>query len=170
MGVWGADAKARNESALETAIRWLNPTAKQAFYGAAASRTIARRTWNGCAFNAGGEELGINGVKSVAKAAEVFGIKPYTVQKFIVAWDSLTGTDEHANNTLQELILKVGLFTPAGSRGLRKIVVKVFDSTMDQSEERATEIQNLVADETVTDSQLHELIEGYSEAAELLCV
>lgn len=163
MGIW--KPQQTQSTAFENAVRWLNPAAKQAFYGAAASRTIARRTWNGCAFNAGGEELGIKGVSSVAKAAEVFDLPEKSVSNFIKHWDALSGTDIQCNEMLKDAILKVGLFSPRGSKRLRTLVFKA----QTESESAAlAQIENIVCDPEITDEQLYNMIEGMQEAMELM--
>src|SRR5689334_14400274 len=48
---------------------------KQAMFAAASTRLIKRKTWNGCAFNAAGVEVGKNdSVQSIDVAAKTFGV------------------------------------------------------------------------------------------------
>lgn len=105
---------------LEGAVMTLNSKAKKAFYGAARRKgTISRGTWNGCAFNAGAEEIGINGIQNFATAAKAMGVSEFTVTKFIKAWDGTIqedhpeyhATDKGATDYLVTLLEKAGLFT-----------------------------------------------------------
>jgi hypothetical protein len=149
----------------ENAVRWLNPAAKQAFYAAAASRTINRGTWNGCAFNAGGEVIGRNDVTSVSRAAEAFDMPAKSVSNFIRQWDSLRGSDEEANRMLREAIERVGLFSPRGVLRLRTLTF----TAQDEEEKAAFEkIDSLVSDPSITDEDLWTLIDGCKEAMELI--
>lgn len=149
----------------ENSVRWLTPKAKQAFYAAAASRTIKRGTWNGCAFNAGGAELGVNNVSSVGKAAEVFEMPAKSVSNFIRQWDGLKGSDEDANRRLREAIEKVGLFSPRGVLRLRTLAF----TAQDEVEQAAFEtIDSLVSNPEITDEQLWQMIDGCKEAMELI--
>lgn len=100
---------------LEEAIAELNDAARQAFYTAASKRTIKRGTWNGCAFNAAGEEVG-QVVRSTVTAAKAFGVSPTVVSNFISAWDSSTSrfkTDEEATAFLIKCIDEAGLHKDA---------------------------------------------------------
>lgn len=162
MGQWGA-------SPLTKAVCDLNPQAKQAFYAAAASRTINRGTWNGCAFNAGGESLGVKGVSSVQKAAEVFDLPISVVSRFIHAWDKVTGTPEEATQLLRDAITEVGLFSPAGVAKIKSFSVKVFEAQMEQEVAALNNIDELVSDETITDDDLFAMIDGFKEAMEVFC-
>lgn len=156
MGKWGL-------TPFESSVRWLSPKAKQAFYAAAASRTIRQGTWNGCAFNAGAENLGVSGVSSISRAAEVFEMPEKSVSNFIRQWDQL-----HAENPtarLREAIEAVGLFSPRGTLRLRKLIF----AAQNAEEQKAFEhIDQVVSDETVTDEMIWEMIEGSKEAMELI--
>jgi len=95
---------------LEEAVANLNSKAKQAFYTAAKKKTIKRGTWNGCAFNAAGEEVQ-QVVSSTTKAAQVFGLPTSAVSSFISAWDSSKFTnDEEATAFLISCLEKAGLY------------------------------------------------------------
>lgn len=150
----------------ERAVSWLNPEAKQAFYAAAASRTIKRGTWNGCAFNAGGEEIGIVGVKNYQAAAAAFDLPVKSVMNFIAQWDQLPGNDEACNQRLRETIAKVGLFSPRGVFRLRSLVFKAQETEKEVA--IFEQIDRYVSDPDITDDELHSLIDGYKEASELI--
>lgn len=105
---------------LEAAVMALNSKAKKAFYGAARRlNVISRGTWNGCAFNAGAAELGIEGIDTFAAAAKAMGVSHHTVTKFISAWDGTAypgaieyhATDKGATDYLVSLLEKAGLFS-----------------------------------------------------------
>lgn len=159
MAKWGSDGFASGSS-LEGTIRQLNPKAKQAMYGAARANTIKKRTWNGCAFNAAGMQLGgsINEtISSSERAAEVFGLSVSVVHKFISAWDALPGTDEESTKELIQTLEKVGLFSEASetrlARTIRVTLYKSLESELRDQLEAAFE---------------EETIEGVCEARELL--
>lgn len=96
---------------LKGAIDRLSPKAKQAFYAASLSGPIHRGTWNGCAFNVGGKEIG-NDVYSIETAAIVFEMKPVDVSNFISYWDNfrhdLSNVD--ATDLLRDYLLESGLY------------------------------------------------------------
>lgn len=103
-------AGAVSTNSLYNAVMRLPSSAKKAMYAAAASRTIKRSTWNGCAFNAGGIEIGNENVNSFEAAAEAFKCPVKVVRAFISAWDGLEGTDDYCNGLLRETLESVGLF------------------------------------------------------------
>lgn len=98
-------------SLLSAPIARFNPQLKQAMYAAANRGIIRRGTWDGCAFNQAGVEVGDSGISSVTLAAKRFGLPARTVAFFINTWDRLTGTDEEATEALKEAILRAGLFS-----------------------------------------------------------
>jgi len=101
---------------------------KQAMFAAVSTRIIRRKTWNGCALNAAGMEVGKEGsVSSIEVAAKTFGITQAAVKQFINIWDALPGTDEMANATLRDCIEKAGLFVEPGQKMPRIIRVKVYE-------------------------------------------
>lgn len=110
-------------STLEQAVAKLNPKAKQAMFSAATHGLIKRGTWNGCAFNAGGIEIGNKHVSTIEAAAEAFGCSRQVVSDFICVWDQLPGTDTSATAQLRETIERVGLFSePSTAKKLVGIV------------------------------------------------
>lgn len=125
-------------SALTVAVRSLSPKAKQAMFAASQKDDFARGTWNGCAFNKASYNLGGN-VGSVDAAAALFGMTARAVAKFITAWDGYakTETDPHkATALLREEIEAAGLFSPAQSSRVTKIVTTVeYESTMEKFQE-----------------------------------
>lgn len=131
---WGANELGSPKvTTLEEAVSKLNPAAKQAMYGAANKGLIRRGTWDGCAFNAGGKEVG-KPVHSFQAAAMAFKLPVEIVHKFIMIWDRISGSDESATEKLKAAILKAGLFTEpnesAGRRILRETVYKSYETRM----------------------------------------
>jgi|KBSMisStandDraft_5_1062788.scaffolds.fasta_scaffold03491_5 hypothetical protein len=163
MGKWGADefvltVNLKDHGALYTAVQNLNAKARQAFYGAAMKKgNIAQGTWNGCAFNAGGDYVGVDGIHSYEAAAEVFGLTPYVVQSFISAWDSYRPKDGRtATEHLIEMLEKVGLFKDNPSIDITTYRYRVYTSEETRMiEELRAEIEN------------GELLEGMNEACDL---
>ena len=88
----------------------LSAKAKQAMYAAASARKISQGTWNGCAFNQAGWEVGNNNVSSVSAAASAFGCSMKAVSDFISAWDGLPQRGDDATGILRETLEEVGLF------------------------------------------------------------
>ena len=84
--------------------------AKQAMYAAASARTIRQGTWNGCAFNQAGWEIGNKMVDSYGAAASAFKCSLKVVQAFISAWDGLDVRGDEATTRLRETLEEVGLF------------------------------------------------------------
>jgi hypothetical protein len=142
---------------LYNVIRPLNPETKKAMFAAATHNMIKRGTWNGCAFNAGGLEVGDASISSYAKAAEVFNLPEVAVANFIRVWDQLKGTDEECTQLLREAIEKVGIYTEPNAKRATRIERKiVFKSLATQLEE----IEKELAADT---------IENVDEMAQLLC-
>jgi len=166
MGKWGADEflvslDFKSHGALFDAIKSLNSKAKQAFYGAALKRGyIAQKTWNGCAFNAGGDFIGHDNVGSIQIAAEKFGLTTYVVGRFIEAWDNFQSPDEKTpTEHLMEMIEKIGLFTDNPSVRITTYQYRVYTSQETQMiEELRREIES------------GEFLEGMQEAEDLLTV
>jgi hypothetical protein len=101
---------------------------KQAIFAATSRTTIKRRTWDGCALNAAGFEVGKQGsVDNMEAASKAFGIDQGLVALFITKWDSLPGTDESCTQKLREVIEKAGLFSgPRTRRRTRTVQSRVF--------------------------------------------
>jgi hypothetical protein len=163
---WGVNELGSVPSSLDSVVGKLNPAAKQAMYAAANKGLIARKTWDGCAFNAGGLEVGKN-VSSYLAASQAFGLDQQVVENFIYCWDGLPGSDYEATEALKEAILKAGLFTePNESKGrriLRETVYKSFETKQREA------FESLVADLDMDDVD-HELVQDIHSAAELLSV
>jgi hypothetical protein len=102
--------KASGYPNLYQAIMRLPAKAKQAMYAAASARKISQGTWNGCAFNAGGMEIGNANIHSYEAAAAAFDCSIKVVQAFIAAWDGLPERGDHATRVLRETLEEVGLF------------------------------------------------------------
>lgn len=132
MGNWGSDNFLGNKvgaSSLEGIINEFPSGLKQAMFAAASTKVIKRQTWDGCALNAAGFEVGKNNqVSSISTAAQAFGITQSQVGIFIRCWDSLPGTDEECTIKLREMIEKAGLFTEPGQKPPRIIRVKVYEN------------------------------------------
>lgn len=143
----------------ENSVRWLSPEAKKAMYAAAAGNLIKRGTWDGCAFNQGGIEIGNKQVTSYQAAAKAFNMPEKSVVGFIRQWDSLQGTDEECTAALREAIEKVGIFSPRGS--IRVVNIQVYKSQAAQDVVEA-ELQQMIADGKAAD------VEFAQEAAFLL--
>ena len=151
MGQWGA-GNIGGLSPLESAVYQLNPQAKQAMYAAAQKSIINKGTWNGCAFNAAGKENG-DYITSTTYAAEVFGLDESAVAIFINAWDS--GSED--TEALKEILVRVGLYTEAGSPKPKRVMFRKYTSW----ETRMKEELDINIEQDI-------LPEGTEEAAELL--
>ncbi|MDQ4130281.1 MAG: hypothetical protein M3133_04720 [Actinomycetota bacterium] len=105
---------------------WVNPlvpvvrplpyTGRQAMYAAANAGLLRRGTWNGCAFNRAGTQLG-QLVTSAGEAALVLGTTVPVVRRFIRVWDGLRGSEERCTQLLREALEEVGLVPPAPAPG-----------------------------------------------------
>ena len=130
------------DKSLDSAVKMLHAKTKQAFFGAIARNgIIKRRTWNGCAFNAGSMEQEILGntvldVHSVQDAALAFGESPAVIRRFIYAWDQSNYiSDQEATQALREMLIQAGLFNDPDTPGIEKrekriVVQSVFASTL----------------------------------------
>lgn len=137
----------------------LSAKAKQAMYAAASARTIRQGTWNGCAFNQAGVEIGNGQVSSVSAAAEAFGCTMKAVSAFIQAWDSMPERGDEATGILRETLEEVGLFNEP-TRAIRII------RTVEWKSEQTKLVEEFRAQMESPDF----CIEGLAEAAELLGV
>lgn len=167
MRTWGANELGQKPrvTTLEGAIAQLNPKAKQAMYAAANKGLIAQGTWNGCAFNKGGIEVGSNLVSSVPAAAAVFGLEERVVSQFIHHWDLLKVPNP--TEYLKEALLKAGLFTePNESKGRRILRETVYKSMETRKRE---EFEAIVAGLDLDDTE-HELVSDIHTVKELLAV
>lgn len=138
LGQWGSEfinagKKPAPSSTLEAAVADLNSKTKRAFYSAILrTGTLARKTWDGCAYNQGGIELGDKTINSSAAAAELFECDVTVVGRFINAWDSFRPdySDKQATQALLEILEKVGILNeptkaekPKGEKRSYRIVV-----------------------------------------------
>lgn len=94
---------------LTDVVRDLPPGARRAMYAAANRGLLSRGSWNGCAFNRAGREVG-RSVWSVAQAARVLETNEATVRHFIRKWDRLRGSDASCTQLLREALEEAGLF------------------------------------------------------------
>lgn len=117
------DKPAPPGNTLVAVVRPLNSKTKCAMFAAARAGTIARRTWDGCAFNAASKELGFS-VSSSAVAAGVFGVDKAHVERFIKAWDAIPEgvPDRTATAKLIEALEYVGIFTEPNTRKATRII------------------------------------------------
>lgn len=138
MGNWGSQnfGSAEKDSLLN-ACRVLSSKAKQAMYGAAQTQIIAQGTWNGCAFNAAGNEINYKqDVTDYEVAAEAFQMPVENVRKFIHTWDRLRHQNiegRQATDLLIKCLTEVGVFTDPGE--IPKKPVRVFNVTVYESED-----------------------------------
>lgn len=121
--ITGLNFKSGSDTSFEHSVAMLPPKVKQAFYTVAQRKgVLSRGTWNGCAFNAAGGELGQE-IKSVATAMQVFGASKFVVESFIRAWDQTKfrhgwERDFTATAKLMSLLEKIGLNTPPAQAGV----------------------------------------------------
>lgn len=152
MGNWGSENFAGTSGgSLQQVIDQFPSKLKQAMFAAASRGPIARRTWNNCAMNAAGFEVGTTKeVRSLATAAEAFSIPESLVQRFITIWDGMIGTDEDCTQKLRASIEESGLFTEPHEKkhgAVRVVSVKVFEQKLADFHEAIENFQ--VPDEDV---------------------
>ena len=133
--------------------------AKQAMYAAASARTIKQGTWDGCAFNAGGIEVGNQNVNSTHAAAAAFDCPIKVVSAFIQAWDGLPERGDKATGVLRETLEEVGLFNEP-TRAIRIV------RTVEWKSEQTQLVEAFRAEMDNPDFD----IDGLTEACELLGV
>jgi hypothetical protein len=155
VGNWGSDGFRGNKislSTLEGIIEEFPSGLKQAMFAAASTKVIRRSTWDGCAMNAAGFEVGKQGsVDNVQAAAKTFGVTPNQVSIFIRCWDSLEGSDESCTQFLRDSIEKAGLFTEPGRKPPRIIRVKVYE---DQQKKLREQFDTLMGANMIADTEL----------------
>jgi hypothetical protein len=158
MGVWGSEnfsdkyKVSHSAGTFEDIISQFPSGLKQAMFAAASRTTIARSTWNGCALNAAGMEIGrANDVRSFDTAAKAFNITPALAQMFVHAWDKMHGTDTECTAILRDTITKVGLFSEPGQKPPRIIKKKVFES---QQAQLHKQFQTLMESNSVPDTDV----------------
>jgi hypothetical protein len=157
MGNWGLDVSDN----LESIVNQFPPKLKQAMFAAASRGSLRRGTWNHCAFNAAGFEVGKLGeVRSLQSAAEAFDVTPILVKKFIRYWDHMTGTKEEVTIQLREAIEKVGLFTKSGAS--RIVWIKAFEQDEKAKREEFDQLMELnqIPDEDMASSILDGSLAG----------
>lgn len=137
----------------------LSAKAKQAMYAAASARTIRQGTWDGCAFNAGGMEIGNPLVNSAHAAAAAFGCTVKVVSDFIREWDGLPERGDKATGILRETLEEVGLFNEP-TRAIRIV------RTVEWKSEQTKLVEAFRAEMESPDFD----IDGLTEACELLGV
>jgi hypothetical protein len=108
-----AAAQQARVEALAAAIRCFDHPTRRALYAASNKGVLRRRTWDGCALNRAGAELGV-AVSGQGAASKAFNVPQKNVIDFIAAWDKLHGSNERCTAVLRETILAVGLFPETG--------------------------------------------------------
>lgn len=167
---WGAENFGGGSGGtLETIVRQLNPAAKQAMYGAANKGLIRRGTWNGCAFNAGGAEIGNKNVDSYFAAAKAFDLDQRIVRKFIAIWDGLHGTDESCTERLKAAILDAGLFTEPGETKGRRVLRQTIYRSQETMLREKFEEQVSMLDLDDAEDELAVSIKGVGELLSATC-
>lgn len=153
MGNWGAENfSGGTVGTLEEIVGEFPSGLKQAMFAAASNRIIARGSWNGCAMNAAGMEIGKQGsVRSLQAASKAFGITKSQVGIFIQHWNTLPGTDEEATQHLRTILEKVGLFSEPGQRPPRIIRKKVYENEQKKLQE---EFDSLMASNEVPNMEM----------------
>jgi hypothetical protein len=159
-----------SDNSLLSAVKMLKATTKQAFYGAILRNgVLRRRTWDGCAFNAGSLELELQGQSAISfeSAAQIFGESPAVVKRFISAWDTSNYSDDReATVALTEMLESVGIFTDPDSPTIekpakpkRRIVIEVVHESTMTDAELLEEFKDVVL-HTELDKELTELLES----------
>jgi hypothetical protein len=158
MGVWGSEnftdtyKISHSPQTFEDIISQFPSGLKQAMFAAASHTTIARSTWNGCALNAAGMEVGKqDDVRSFEAAAKAFNITYALAKMFVVAWDSMRGSDVECTGILRDTIEKVGLFSEPGDKPPRIIRRKVYES---QQAQLHKQFQTLMESNSVPDTDV----------------
>lgn len=125
-----------SNNTLYHAVEILPARVKQAFYGAAIRKGVIKRSsWNGCAFNEGGIEIGNETVKSIPAAARAFGVSEFLVKNFIQKWDSSPyPSDSEATQALIGILEKVGIFSEPDKPTVRIINETVYTGNLTDQE------------------------------------
>ena len=124
-------------------VRPLPVRARQAMYAAAEKDLIARKTWNGCAWNAAGKIAGVNHVSSYEAAANVFECDVALVERFISKWDGLKGSDARCTALLKAAIEEVGITSNVPTGLVKSIRGYAYKSADTQFREQLADITSL---------------------------
>jgi hypothetical protein len=100
-------------------VRPLSPIARQALLQAANRGVLRRGSWQGCAFNIAGAEVGTP-VRSRGEAACAFSTSPEDVRRFIEVWDGIWGSNRYCTALLRNALVHVGMAERAGAATVRK--------------------------------------------------
>ena len=90
-------------------VRPFPASGRRALYAAANSGLLRRGSWNGCALNRAGVEVGLP-VRSRGEAAYALGASPDAVRGFLEVWDRLWGSNRRCTQLLRDALEHVGLF------------------------------------------------------------
>ena len=89
-------------------VRPLSPVARQALLQAANRGVLRRGSWQGCAFNIAGAEVGTP-VRSRGEAACAFSTNPDDVRRFIEVWDGIWGSNRYCTDLLRHALVHIGM-------------------------------------------------------------
>lgn len=95
-------------------VRPLSPIARQALLQAANRGVLRRGSWQGCAFNIAGAEVGTP-VRSRGEAACAFSTSPDDVRRFIEVWDGIWGSNRYCTALLRSALVHVGMTERGGA-------------------------------------------------------
>lgn len=87
---------------------------RRALYAAANAGLLRRGSWEGCALNRAGAEVGLN-VRSRGEAAYAFDTTPEVARQFVEVWDRLWGSNRRCTQMLRDAIEDAGLFDDEAS-------------------------------------------------------
>ena len=112
MAMWKRTMPEPERNPLVGVVQPIPAKGRRALYAAANAGLLRRGTWDGCAFNRAGLEIGIP-IRSRGEAAHAFGTTPEAVRDFIEVWDRLWGSNRHCTQLLRDALEHVGLFDDA---------------------------------------------------------
>ena len=129
MGNWGSEVFTANvpKTPLDYAVFDLPKKLKQAMYAAASKNVIKKGTWNGCAMNQAGAEIGQD-IKSVHSTALAFGCPDTLISNFIKVWDGLKKENAEATHLLLNSLERANLFAEPNEKPPRIYSVLVYEN------------------------------------------
>jgi hypothetical protein len=120
---------------LTCAVQQLDHPTRQALYAATNNGPLKRGTWSGCPLNRAAA-VRCGSVRNQRAAAEAFGLPRHVIYNFIVAWDSLGGTDGACTDLLRDVILAAGI-VPHDGGPPQQLAEDTFDKRSDVAVERS---------------------------------